>query len=132
MQPQNRKTGWWQGVLYGVGVLVLLVLLTPGWAGAVDLTVDNGDTFYVPPSITYDNETIGDNSQGTLVHIFGSNTVNQDLTLGNTVTGSGTYELWPFGTLTVGNSEFIGFEGTGSFSQIGGTHTVNNRLTIGE
>jgi hypothetical protein len=123
MQPQDRKTGWWQGILYGAGVLALLVLLTPGWAGAVDLTVDNGDTFYVPPSITYDNETIGDTSQGTLLQFSGSNTVNRRLTLGEQATGSGTY-LLTGGSLAVGRDESIGNDGTGSFLQTGGSHTV--------
>jgi hypothetical protein len=85
----------------------------------------------VPPSITYDTETIGFNSQGILVHLFGSNTVNTTLTLGTTATGSGTYNLYSFGTLTVGRDESIGLRGTGRVTQFGGTNMVTRDLYLG-
>ncbi|MEJ2070533.1 MAG: hypothetical protein P8X58_09030 [Syntrophobacterales bacterium] len=46
MAPQNRKTGWGRHLLYGAGLLALLLLLAPAWAGAVDLVVDGGATSY--------------------------------------------------------------------------------------
>ena len=63
------------------------------------------------------------------MHSFGSNTVNQNLTLGFESTGSGIYRLKD-GTLAVGDAD-IGFEGTGTVRQVGGSHTVN-WLTFGE
>jgi hypothetical protein len=95
MQPKLSMIGWGRNMLYGAGLLAFLLVFTPGWAGAVDLVVDGGATKFVPPSITYDNEIIGDTGQGTLWQFSGSNTVNTDLTLGNTATGNGTYSCCP-------------------------------------
>jgi hypothetical protein len=131
MQPKLCKTAWGRHLLYGAGLLALLVLLAPAGAGAVDLTVDGGATKFVPPSIAFDNEIIGDTGQGTLWQFAGSNTVTHDLTLGNTATGTGTYKLLPFGTLSVGTYEYIGNSGIGSFKQLGGTNMVGSTLYLG-
>ncbi|MEJ2091640.1 MAG: hypothetical protein P8X65_05540 [Syntrophobacterales bacterium] len=130
MQAQIRKTSWGKNLLLGVGLLALLLLLAPAGAGAVDLVVDNGATKIVPPSIAYDNETIGDTGQGTLKQFSGSNTVNLQLTLGDQANGKGTYKLFS-GTLSGGVGEIIGNDGTGSFKQFGGTN-ISLSLTLGQ
>ena len=86
------------------------------------LVVDGGDTFYVPPDIAYDNEIIGDTGQGTLDQTGGTNAVTNDLILGNTVTGGGTYNLSD-GSLSAAH-EIIGNAATGVFTHTGGTNTV--------
>jgi lipopolysaccharide export system protein LptA len=127
MKTAIKKTGWWNLILVLAGVLALL-LLTPGWAGAItrsvpDLVVDGGDTFIVPPSITYNFETIGGTGQGSLQQFSGSNTANLQLTLGDQATGSGTYQLFSGSLMAPG--EFIGGAGIGSFKQFGGTNSAS-------
>jgi hypothetical protein len=130
MPTHIRKTTWGKHLLYGAGLLALFLLLTPAGARG-QLVVDGGATKFVPPSITYDNETIGDTGQGTLTQFFGSNTVKTDLTLGNQATGTGTYNLYPFSTLTVGHNETIGNFGTGTFNQSGGTNMAQILFNLG-
>ncbi|MGO8761451.1 MAG: autotransporter domain-containing protein [Desulfobaccales bacterium] len=119
------------------GIIVLLaVVLIPGVAVALDLTVDTGlgnSPFPVPPAISFTNEIIGDTGVGVLNQTSSTNTVSNDLTLGNTATGNGTYNLGPAGTLTVTDAEIIGLSGTGTFTLTGGTNTVVNfsGLTLG-
>ena len=129
MHPRLNQTSWGRNLLLGAGLLALLVLLTPGWARGQNLVVDGGATKIVPPSITFDNETIGETGQGTLKQFSGSNTFKLQLTLGDQSTGRGTYKLFS-GTLG-GEGEIIGNDGTGSFKQFGGSNTVNSELILG-
>jgi hypothetical protein len=71
MSTHICKTGWVKNLLLGAGLLALLVLLAPAEAGAVDLIVDGGNTLFVPPSISYYDEIIGNTGQGTLTQ-FGA------------------------------------------------------------
>ena len=128
MAPQNRKTGWGRHLLYGAGLLALLLLLAPAWAGAVDLVVDGGATKIVPPSITYDFETIGRTGLGTLTQFSGSNTVSNELILGDQPTGRGIYKL--FGGSLSADLAYIGYGGTGNFTHLGGTFTPDT-MSIG-
>jgi hypothetical protein len=127
MKPErNQIKGLWP--FLAVAALLMVLLAQPALAD--DLVVDGGATRILPPSISYDNETIGDTGQGTLLHFSGSNTVNSDLILGSQASGSGIYTLFS-GSLAVGGNEGIGTEGTGSFTQFGGSHTANQYLSLG-
>jgi hypothetical protein len=130
MQTQIRKTGWWQNLLYGAGLLALLVVLAPGLALGADLTLDGGSTLTVPPDgpLAYDNEFIGDLSAGTINQSGSTNTVNSILYLGNDTTGTGTYTLSSSGTLSA-SSEVVGNSGIGTFTQTG--NTINTATYIG-
>jgi hypothetical protein len=66
--------------------------------------------------------------------------VEQDLTLGEAASGSGTYHLRPHtapngtkmpGVLFVGRDEVIGGDGVGAFEHEQGIHSVNGFLTLG-
>jgi autotransporter-associated beta strand protein len=94
-----------------------------------NLVIDNGVTYPVTGDITYDNEYIGQNSTGTLTQGGSTNTVNNNLKLGQNAGASGTYNL-SGGTLSVGGNEYVGYSDTGSFTQTGGTHTVTGILML--
>ena len=78
-----------------------------------NLIIDNGATYTVTGDITYDNEYIGQNSTGTLTQGGFTNTVNNNLKLGQNAGASGTYNLSD-GSLSVGGNEYIGISGSGS------------------
>jgi hypothetical protein len=129
MISRRACPGRWRQLL---GTIVLLaVVLTPGISVAADLTIDGGTVANVGGNITFTNEIIGDLSGGTLNQGAFTNTVTNDLTLGNTATGNGTYNL-SGGTLTGSKIEFIGLAGTGTFSQTGPTfNDANIKLVLG-
>jgi uncharacterized protein with beta-barrel porin domain len=98
-----------------------------------NLIIDNGTTYTVSGNITYDNEYIGQNSTGTLIQGDFTNTVNNNLKLGQNAGASGTYNLSDSGSgslLSVAGNEYIGYSGSGSFTQTGGTHTVTGILML--
>jgi autotransporter-associated beta strand protein len=94
-----------------------------------NLVIDNGATYPVTGDITYDNEYIGQNSTGTVTQGGFTNTVNNNLKLGQNAGASGTYNLSD-GSLSVGGNEYVGYSDTGSFTQTGGTHTVTGILML--
>ncbi len=95
----------------------------------VNLIIDNGATYTVTGNIIYDNEYIGQNSTGTLIQGGFTNTVNNNLELGQNAGASGTYNLSD-GSLSVAGNEYIGYSGSGSFTQSGGTNTVTGILIL--
>ncbi len=94
-----------------------------------NLITDNGATYTVTGDITYDNDYIGQNSTGTLIQGDFTNTVNNNLELGQNAGASGSYNL-SGGSLSVAGNEYIGYSGTGTFTQTGGTHTVTGILML--
>ena len=54
----------------------------------------------------------------------GTNTVTGGLYLGNSSSGSGTYNLGGSGNLSA-KTEYVGYSGSGAFTQTGGTNTVS-------
>ncbi|MHB9072264.1 MAG: autotransporter domain-containing protein [Desulfobaccales bacterium] len=92
-----------------------------------NLIVDSASP--VTGDLTYDNEYIGQNSTGTLTQGGFTNTVNNNLRLGQNAGASGTYDL-SGGSLSVGGNAYIGYSGTGTFTQTGGTHTVTGILML--
>jgi len=74
-------------------------------------------------------ETVGDLGTGNVVLSNGTHTVTNELILGYTATGDGSYALSGNGSLTT-LFEHIGYEGSGHFTQDGGTHDATN-LAIG-
>jgi len=94
-----------------------------------NLITDNGDTYTMTGDITYDNEYIGQNSTGTLIQGDFTNTVNNNLRLGQNAGASGAYNL-SGGSLSVAGNEYIGYSGSGAFTQTGGTHTVTGILML--
>ena len=98
-----------------------------------NLIIDNGATYTVAGNITYDNEYIGQNSTGTLIQGGFTNTVNNNLELGQNAGASGSYTLSDPGSgslLSVAGNEYIGYSGTGTFTQSGGTNTVTGILIL--
>ena len=99
-----------------------------------NLIIDNGATYTVTGNIIYDNEYIGQNSTGTLIQGGFTNTVNNNLELGQNAGASGSYTLSDSGSgslLSVAGNEYIGYSGTGTFTQSGGTNTVTGILILG-
>ncbi|MGP8050774.1 MAG: autotransporter domain-containing protein [Desulfobaccales bacterium] len=116
--------------------LVLMVVLSPGRARAVDLNVDTtlGNSPYaIPPNpSSFTNENIGTVAGGEIDQSgVTTNTATGNLTLGVPAAVTGTYNL-SGGTLSVTGSETIGNSGTGAFTQTGGTNTVAQTLTLGD
>ncbi|MCF7733177.1 MAG: DUF4623 domain-containing protein [Akkermansiaceae bacterium] len=79
----------------------------------------------------------GSGSNGTFTQNSGINTVEQDLTLGESAGSTGTYRLnaaapggAPAPKLTA-HVETIGWDGVGSFIQSGGSNQVSNVMTLG-
>ncbi|MGP8049533.1 MAG: autotransporter domain-containing protein [Desulfobaccales bacterium] len=98
-----------------------------------NLIIDNGTTYTVTGNIIYDNEYIGQNSTGTLIQGGFSNTVNNNLELGQNAGASGSYTLSDSGSgslLSVAGNEYIGYSGTGTFTQSGGANTVTGILIL--
>lgn len=122
---QNQAQNWPGNAKYqNAFVTEFSPLYTPS-----NLIIDNGATYPVTGDITYDNEYIGQNSTGTLTQGGFTNTVNNNLKLGQNAGASGTYNL-SGGTLSVGGNEYVGYSDTGSFTQTGGTHTVTGILML--
>ncbi|MGA9753682.1 MAG: autotransporter domain-containing protein [Desulfobaccales bacterium] len=95
-----------------------------------NLITDYGATYTVTGDITYDNDYIGQNSTGALIQGDFTNTVNNNLELGQNAGASGSYNL-SGGSLSVAGNEYVGYSGTGAFTQTGGTHTVTGILMLG-
>ncbi len=115
--------------------LVLMVVLSPGRARAVDLNVDTtlGNSPYaIPPNpSSFTNENIGTVAGGEIDQSgVTTNTATGNLTLGVPAAVTGTYNL-SGGILSVTGSEIIGNSGTGAFIQSGGTNTTA-ALTLGD
>ena len=91
-------------------------------------------------SLTADNEIIGDAGSGQLGQSGGTNTVfagtgflgaSGQVTLGNQITGNGTYNL-AGGTLSAA-TVLVGSAGTGFFNQgAGTTNTISEELSLGD
>ncbi|MBU1055378.1 MAG: hypothetical protein KKC46_16390 [Proteobacteria bacterium] len=81
-------------------------------------------------ALNVEHEDIGQSGNGTYIHMDGTNTVNNNLILGGSISGNGTYELSGTGSLSA-NKEFIGQSGTGVFKQTGGTNTITQNLSVG-
>ena len=92
----------------------------------------DGDTIYLSngnlQALT--NEYIGESSTSTFIHTGGTNSVTDDLHLGYSTSGDGTYDLSGTSSLSASN-EYIGYAGTGTFTQTGGTNTVTDDLSLG-
>jgi len=88
-----------------------------------NLIIDHGATYPVTGDLTYDNESIGQHNTGALIQGGFTNTVNNNLKLGQNAGASGSYNL-SGGSLWVGGYEYVGYSGAGSFTQSGGSHTV--------
>lgn len=140
MKSRRRASGLTFLLLPLAFLLLSFTFLAPTPAEGNDLTVDNGQTLTVPPSIAYDNEYIGYGGVGTLIQTSGTNTVGTSAAPGNLYLGDypvyapgnsgaiGTYNLGgpvSGSTLTVTGTENIGYNGgTGTFNQTGGTNTA--------
>jgi len=101
---------------------------------AGDLTVDeaNGNSPYTLSSgtLTNNNVTVGTTAAGGVFNQSGgSNTVANNLTLGQNSGSQGTYNLQG-GTLSAFQA-IIGDSGNGSFTQTGGTNSVAGSLFLG-
>ncbi len=92
----------------------------PGSSGTYTL---NAGQLNVTNATSTATEFIGNGGTGGFTQSGGTNTTN-NLTLGDTATGNGTYNLVK-GNLNVTGNEIIGNNGTGTFTQIGGTHTAD-------
>lgn len=116
-------------LLLGLPIL-LMVPLTPILSPAQNLIVDGGATFTVPGDITFNNEIIGQFSTGTLNQGGFTNTINQQLRLGENPGSSGVYNL-SGGSLNLTFSEFVGYSGSGVFNQTGGSNTTAQFFNLG-
>ena len=120
------------------------VLNQNGFANQVNQALTLGN-FSLPPNPSYGTynlnggslsaatEIVGDLGIGILNQTGGTNTVTNNLTLGNGQANfsSGSYTLSGTGSLWVGGNELIANGTSGSFSQDGGTHTVSGELRLG-
>jgi hypothetical protein len=113
-------------------VLLALALLGPGSAAAANLEVDvSNSPYYFWSNEAWDNETVGVTGTGTVSQFSYSNTISQNLVIGDQTGSNGSYYLNST-TLSVGGSETIGNNGRGYFEQwTGSTHTITNSLTLG-
>jgi uncharacterized protein YhjY with autotransporter beta-barrel domain len=71
-------------------------------------------------------------STGTFNQTGGSHNVNGNLTLGQDVGTTGTYNLSGTGSVTVVGQSIVGQSGTGLFNQTGGTHHTIEGLVLGD
>jgi hypothetical protein len=76
-------------------------------------------------ALAADNEYVGYQGQGTYIQSAGSNTVSNNLVLGDSPGSSGTYALSDTGQLQAQNL-YVGNSGSGTFTQSGGSNTVGN------
>jgi len=81
--------------------------------------------------LSADYESVSVSGTGTFIQTGGTNSVTNDLTLGNYSGGNGTYNLSGTGSLTAGGDEVLGRQGTGTFTQTGGINSVTNNLILG-
>jgi outer membrane autotransporter protein len=126
-----RRPNEWLWRFLGVALWLTLLLL-PGASPAADLDVDQSlanSPYGVAANITFTDENIGTISTGILNQGGFINTVNNYLRLGQSVTGSGAYNL-SAGSL-VANSESVGSLGSGAFTQTAGTNNVTIFLDLG-
>jgi autotransporter-associated beta strand protein len=75
-------------------------------------------------------QVVGWSGTGIFTHAGGSNSAS-GLSIGQSATGNGSYNLSESGTLSIASSEYVGYSGAGSFAQSGGTHTVSGGLYLG-
>lgn len=104
--------------------LVNSLLINSNTANTVGLTQTGGSLSVAT------NTIVGSTGTGSYSHSGGSHVINNNLVLGDSAGGNGTYNLSGTGSVTAGY-EFIGvFGGTGTFNHSGGTNAVT-RLTLG-
>ena len=72
---------------------------------------------------------VGDSGTGVLSQSGGTNTISDELYLGYTSDGNGTYELSGSSNLSA-SDQYIGYSGTGILVQTGGTNTVSGGLYV--
>ncbi len=101
--------------------------LVVGGANTGNVLIDSGFA-----SLTVGGgELVGYTGGGTLNLSAGTNTANSYLSVGNQISGSGTYYL-SGGSLAVGNvGEYIGDNGIGSFNQTAGTNSSTGQVAVG-
>jgi hypothetical protein len=92
--------------------------------------LSNGSFLMDSKSLQSNYQTVGGSGTGAFTQTGGSNTVTNNLYLGDAFECSGTYELSGTGSLSAYN-EYIDYSGTGRFTQTGGANTVMNNLTLG-
>ena len=87
-------------------------------------------------TLSVKNSEIGKDGWGAYIQGGGTHKITQNLSLGVTPSGFGTYNL-NGGSLNVGGSEKLGvlgggdsLLGEGDFNQTGGTHTIGGNLYL--
>ncbi|HEV2440484.1 MAG TPA: autotransporter domain-containing protein [bacterium] len=121
-----------------VGAFAAVLLATTlgpsrGWA---DIIIDGrnvGDTYtlYDDQELEATYEIVGATTTGVFNHLGGSNELRGTLTIGDTPSGNGTYNLYD-DNLESANT-IVGNAGMGAFNQYGGSHEIERggALTIG-
>ena len=103
------------------------VYVYPDASANTVLRIDAGTGTAYADTLTIDSLTAYTVS---LQQTGGTNTVTNDLILGEHTTCDGAYDLSGSGSLAATN-EYIGWAGAGTFTQTGGTNTVGSNLSLG-